>query len=101
MNGNQEVREAARKEQLQWYVRQHDMKIRFYQDYSWPAVALEEGWWLRTLLLFLIKTDYEKEFFILRFSIAVCSGTMSMGTSADAFHRVGTVYYDTEQPNGL
>ena len=39
--------------------------------------------------------------FILRFSIAVCSGTMSMGTSADAFHRVGTVYYDTEQPNGL
>lgn len=43
MNGNQEVREAARKEQLQWYVRQHDMKIRFYQDYSWPAVALEEG----------------------------------------------------------
>ena len=42
MNSNQEVREAARKEQLQWYVRQHGLKIRFYQDYGWPAVALPE-----------------------------------------------------------
>ena len=40
MNGNQEVREAARKEQLGWYVRQHGLNIRFYQDYGWPAVEL-------------------------------------------------------------
>ena len=29
MNGNQEVREAARKEQLQWYIRQHRLNIRY------------------------------------------------------------------------
>lgn len=40
MNGNQEVREAARKEQLQWYIKQHGLNIRFYQDYGWPAVEL-------------------------------------------------------------
>ena len=40
MNSNQEVREAARKEQLQWYIRQHGMNIRFYQDDGWPAVSL-------------------------------------------------------------
>ena len=40
MNSNQEVREDARKEQLQWYIRQHDLNIRFYQDYGWPAVSL-------------------------------------------------------------
>jgi len=40
MNSNQEVREAARKEQLQWYIRQHGMNIRSYQDYGWPAVEL-------------------------------------------------------------
>jgi hypothetical protein len=34
------VREAARKEQLQWYIRQHDLNIRYYQDYGWPAVNL-------------------------------------------------------------
>jgi hypothetical protein len=40
MNSKQEVREAARKEQLQWYIRQHDLNIRYYQDYGWPAVSL-------------------------------------------------------------
>ena len=40
MNSNQEVCEDARKEQLQWYIRQHDLNIRFYQDYGWPAVSL-------------------------------------------------------------
>ena len=40
MNSNQEVREAARKEQLQWYIRQQGLNIRFYQDYGWPAVSL-------------------------------------------------------------
>ena len=40
MNSNQDVREAVRKEQLQEYVRHHDLKIRFYQDYGWDAVEL-------------------------------------------------------------
>ena len=40
MNSNQDVREAARKEQLQWYIKQHGLNIRFYQDNGWPAVEL-------------------------------------------------------------
>ena len=42
MNSNQEVREAARKEQLQDYVKQHKLNIHYYQDWGWPAVALED-----------------------------------------------------------
>ena len=42
MNSNQEVREAARKEQLQDYVKQHKLNIHYYQDEGWPAVALED-----------------------------------------------------------
>ena len=40
MHSNQEVREAVRKEQLQEYVRCHNLKIRYYQDYGWQAVEL-------------------------------------------------------------
>lgn len=40
MNSNKEVREAARKEQLEEYVKQHQLNIRYYQDYGWPAVEL-------------------------------------------------------------
>lgn len=40
MNSNQDVREAARKEQLQWYIKQLGLNIRFYQDNGWPAVEL-------------------------------------------------------------
>lgn len=40
MNSNQEVRNAARKEQLQDYVKQHKLSVKCYQDYGWPAVEL-------------------------------------------------------------
>jgi hypothetical protein len=40
MHGNVNVREAARKEQLQYYVRRHNLPFRYYQDYGWPAVEL-------------------------------------------------------------
>lgn len=40
MHSNQDVREAVRKEQLQDYIRRHQLPIRFYQDYGWDAVEL-------------------------------------------------------------
>lgn len=40
MHSNQNVREAARKEQLKEYVKQHKLNIRCYQDHGWPAVEL-------------------------------------------------------------
>ncbi|MBR1834156.1 MAG: hypothetical protein IJ785_01410 [Bacteroidales bacterium] len=41
MHSNQEVREAVRKEQLQEYVKQHNLNVHYYQDYGWPAVEIE------------------------------------------------------------
>ena len=40
MHSNQDVREAVRKEQLKEYVRQHNLNVRYYQDFGWPAVEL-------------------------------------------------------------
>ena len=40
MHSNENVREAVRKEQLQEYVQQHNLPVRYYQDYGWPAVEL-------------------------------------------------------------
>ena len=40
MHSNEDVREAVRCEQLQQYVQQHDMKVKYYQDYGWDAVEL-------------------------------------------------------------
>lgn len=40
IHSNQDVREAVRQEQLQEYVRRHNLDIRYYQDYGWPAVPL-------------------------------------------------------------
>jgi hypothetical protein len=40
MHSKQDVREAARKEQLREYVLQHKLNIRYYQDYGWDAVEL-------------------------------------------------------------
>jgi len=40
MHANQDVREAVRQEQLREYILRHDLDIRYYQDYGWPAVAL-------------------------------------------------------------
>ena len=40
MHSNQDVREAVRKEQLNDYVRLHQLPIHYYQDYGWPAMKL-------------------------------------------------------------
>ena len=42
MHSNQDIREAARKEQLGEYVRLHQLPVRYYQDYGWPAVELNK-----------------------------------------------------------
>ena len=42
MHSNENVREAVRREQLREYVRRYDLQIRYYQDFGWPAVALED-----------------------------------------------------------
>ena len=41
MHSTDEVRNAIRREQLSEYVKQKGLTIRYYQDYGWPAVALE------------------------------------------------------------
>ncbi len=40
MHSKQDVRDAARKEQLREYVLRHKLNIRYYQDYGWDAVEL-------------------------------------------------------------
>ena len=40
IHSNEAVREAVRKGQLQEYVKRHDLKVKYYQDYGWPAVEL-------------------------------------------------------------
>ena len=40
MHSNEEVREAVRKEQLHEYVKSHNLAVRYYQDFGWPAVEL-------------------------------------------------------------
>lgn len=40
MHSNEDVREAVRKEQLQEYVKNHNLAVRYYQDFGWPAVEL-------------------------------------------------------------
>ena len=40
MHSNETVREAVRKEQLQEYVKRHNLKVRYYQDYGQPTVEL-------------------------------------------------------------
>lgn len=37
---NERVREAVRNEQLGYYLRNHNMKVHYYQDYGWPAVEI-------------------------------------------------------------
>ena len=41
MHSNQDVYQAARQEQLRDYVKRHGLSARYYQDYGWPAVALD------------------------------------------------------------
>ena len=40
IHSNEKVREAVRREQLQEYVKQHNLSVRYYQDYGRPAVEL-------------------------------------------------------------
>lgn len=40
MHSNEQVREAVRKEQMKEYVKQHNLPVRYYQDYGWPTVEL-------------------------------------------------------------
>ncbi len=40
MHSNEQVREAVRKEQMQEYVKQHNLPVHYYQDYGWEAVEL-------------------------------------------------------------
>ena len=39
MHSNENVREAVRQEQLEEYIHRHNLDIRYYQDYGWPAVC--------------------------------------------------------------
>ena len=40
IHSSEEVREAVRQEQLQEYVKLHNLNVRYYQDFGWPAVEL-------------------------------------------------------------
>ena len=40
VHSNEQVREAVRNEQLGVYVRSHNTKVHYYQDYGWPAVEI-------------------------------------------------------------
>ena len=41
MHSSEDVREAVRMEQLQQYVQQHGLKVKYYQDYGWDAKQIE------------------------------------------------------------
>ena len=43
MHSNEQVREAVRREQLQEYVKQNNLPVRYYQDYGWPVVKIDEN----------------------------------------------------------
>lgn len=40
IHSNEDIREAVRREQLQQYVLQHGLRVKYYQDFGWDAVAL-------------------------------------------------------------
>ena len=42
IHSSEQLREAVRKGQLQEYVKRNNLKVRYYQDYGWPAVELNE-----------------------------------------------------------
>ena len=41
MHSNHDLSEAVRREQLRYYLRRHNLPYRYYQDYGWPAVEIE------------------------------------------------------------
>ncbi len=42
IHSNQDIREANRNLQLRNYLRRHAISARYYQDYGWPAVEIEQ-----------------------------------------------------------
>lgn len=42
VRSNSGVGEAVRRLQLRQYVRQHSLPFRYYQDFGWPAAAIED-----------------------------------------------------------
>ena len=42
VHASDRVREAVRKQQLLEYVKSHNLKVHYYQDYGWPAVKLQD-----------------------------------------------------------
>lgn len=44
MHSNEAVREAVRQSQLRDYIRRYGLKIRYYQDYGWPAVEIDQNY---------------------------------------------------------
>ncbi|MBO7120621.1 MAG: hypothetical protein J6W03_09935 [Bacteroidaceae bacterium] len=42
MHGSDDLREAVRREQLQQYIQQHQLDVKYYQDFGWDAVPLED-----------------------------------------------------------
>lgn len=40
IHSNEYMREVARKEQLQDFVKRNGLNVNYYQDYGWPAVTL-------------------------------------------------------------
>ena len=40
IHSNDKVREAVRQEQLREYVKKHNLNVKYYQDFGWPAVEL-------------------------------------------------------------
>jgi hypothetical protein len=40
IHSNEKVREAVRHEQLREYVKKHNLNVKYYQDFGWPAVEL-------------------------------------------------------------
>ena len=37
INSNEETREETRSVAIGWYVKTHDLPVKYYQDYGWPA----------------------------------------------------------------
>ena len=40
INSNEETREEARSVAIGWYVKTHNLPVKYYQDYGWPAREL-------------------------------------------------------------
>lgn len=42
IHSNDRIREEVRKSQLRYYIKEHDLNAKFYQDYGWPAVEIQD-----------------------------------------------------------